>query len=191
MKKQSGGVLLYRQIDTEYQVLLAHPGGPFWAKKDVAAWSIPKGETEEGETLLDAARREFQEEMGAPVPEGELIELGTFKQSSSKDVTIWMLRADFDLARFKSQLITIEWPPKSGQQLEIPENDKATWMRLPEAQLKLFAYQVPILEAFCDRLGITADPPQIVPLETFTGAKKNPPPSPPAASGGLKQTSLF
>lgn len=195
MKKHSAGILLYRQIDNEYQVLLAHPGGPFWAKKDVAAWSIPKGEIEAGEDPLAAAKREFVEEMGLPVPDGEPVELGTFKQASAKIVTVWMVPGDFDLKRFKSQMTTIEWPPKSGQIVDIPENDKAAWWRLPEAQLKLFAYQVPILDAFCEKLGIAADPPQIVPLpKPVKTPKTNTTPPPRMAApqdGSPTQTSLF
>ena len=107
--------------------------------------------------------------MGTQLPEGELVSLGTHKQSSSKDVTVWALRADFEVSQFVSATIQIEWPPKSGTQIDIPENDRAEWMRLPEAQLKMFAYQVPILDALCVHLGITADAPQFVPLETVAG----------------------
>lgn len=154
MKKQSAGLLLYRNVLGGTEVFLVHPGGPFWAKKDIAAWSIPKGECEPEEDLLSAAKREFAEETGLAVPQAELSLLGQFKVSSNKEVTAWAAEADIDPKHVKSCLFAMEWPPKSGQRQEFPEVDKAAWFPLATAKAKLVKGQMPILEALADKLGV-------------------------------------
>lgn len=155
--KQSAGLLLYRNIKGKTEVLLAHPGGPFWAKKDMHAWSIPKGEFTDPEQPLAAAKREFHEEIGSPAPEGALLDLGTAKQSSGKMVFAWAVEGDLDVTKVKSNMISIEWPPKSGQQQEFPEIDKAAWFTFSVARRKLFTGQLPLLEALAKELGVTED----------------------------------
>lgn len=157
MAKSSAGILLYRQIGAAWEALLVHPGGPFWAKKDLGSWSIPKGEFESDEQPLAAAKREFQEEIGSPPPAGEYIWLGDFKQPSGKVVYAFALESDFDLEYFRSELFEMEWPPKSGKKQEFPENDKAAWVPLPVAMQKVVKGQVPIIEALTAQLGITLD----------------------------------
>lgn len=132
-----------------------HPGGPFWAKKDSGAWSIPKGEFEEGGEGLAAAKREFAEELSQSAPQGEYAELGSAKQSSGKLVYAWALEADVDISNVKSNTFTMEWPPKSGRQQEFPEIDKAAWFSLAAAQTKLVKGQLPLLESLVQRLGKT------------------------------------
>lgn len=156
--KQSAGLMLYRTRKNVTEVLLVHPGGPFWAKKDAGAWSIPKGEFTEGEAPLDAAKREFAEEIGQPVPDGEYSELGSVKYSN-KIAYVWTLEADIDLAHFKSNTFTMEWPPKSGQQQEFPEADKAAWIPLTKAKSKLVKGQVPLLEMLAEKLGADLEVP--------------------------------
>lgn len=152
--KQSAGLLLYRKKDKRVEVLIAHPGGPFWAKKDAAAWSIPKGEIEEGEELLEAAKREFAEELGKAAPEGEVISLGSAKQSSGKIVHAWAQEADFDASNVSSNTMMIEWPPKSGIQQEFPEVDRAAWVSIEKARNKLVKGQVPLLENLAEQLNV-------------------------------------
>ena len=126
-------------------MLLAHPGGPFFAKKDDGHWAIPKGECEPGEDELAAARREFTEELGIPVPPGDPVPLGEVKQSSSKVNVIWALEADPGPFEVRSNLFEMEWPPRSGKRAEFPEVDRAAWFSLDEAERKLFASQRPFL----------------------------------------------
>jgi predicted NUDIX family NTP pyrophosphohydrolase len=128
-------------------LLLVHPGGPFWAKKDIGAWSIPKGECKEGEEPLAAAKREFCEELGAPAS-GEFWELGTLVQPSRKEIIAWAVEADFPVAALKSNTFELEWPPKSGQKKQFPEVDRAEWFSPAEARQKILAGQV----EFIDRL---------------------------------------
>jgi predicted NUDIX family NTP pyrophosphohydrolase len=128
-------------------VLLVHPGGPFWAKKDDAAWSIPKGEAGPDEDHAAAARREFAEEVGA-LPAGPLLSLGEFRQPNGKLVVAFALEGDFDPAQLRSNLIEIDWPPRSGRKLTIPEVDRAQWFDLEVAARKLHKGQLPILAAF-------------------------------------------
>lgn len=154
MKKQSAGILLYKKSKTGASVLLVHPGGPFWAKKDSGAWSIPKGEFTEDENPFTAAKREFTEELGMPPPEGEFIELGSAKQSSGKIVHAWALQSDLDIKTIVSNTFSMEWPPKSGQHQEFPEVDKARWFSLAEAKDKLVKGQVPLLETLADYLDL-------------------------------------
>jgi predicted NUDIX family NTP pyrophosphohydrolase len=127
------------------EVLLAHPGGPFWAKKDDGSWSIPKGEFADGEDPLAAAKREFEEEMGVS-PAGDFIPLGTVRQPGGKMVFAWAIRADFDPSRLKSNMFSMEWPPKSGKRQEFPEVDRATWFGIDAARLKILKGQAPFLD---------------------------------------------
>lgn len=157
MKKQSAGLLLYKKTDVGIEVLIGHPGGPFWAKKDKGVWSIPKGECIDGEELLVAAYREFTEEMGATPPKNGLIDLGSAKQPSGKVVYAWALEADFDTTQVKSNTVDIEWPPKSGHIQQIPEIDKACWCSLAVAMDKVVKGQVPLLENLAQKLGVAIE----------------------------------
>lgn len=143
--KRSAGLLMYRRRDSELEVLLVHPGGPFWRHKDLGAWSVPKGEYPPTEDPLAAARREFAEETGATV-DGAFLPLGEIEQPSGKLVTAWAVEGDFDPATLVSNTIKIEWPPRSGQQLEIPEVDRAAWFTLDAARPKMNPAQLPFLE---------------------------------------------
>ncbi|MGY4857678.1 NUDIX domain-containing protein [Cryobacterium sp. AP23] len=148
MVVQSAGILLYRLTDAaEPQVWIAHMGGPFWARKDAAAWSIPKGEYEPGEDPFAAARREFAEEIGVPAPDAEYTPLGEFRQSSGKVVTVFAAEAELTVERVVSNTFTVEWPPRSGTLQEFPEIDDARWVGLAEARVKLVRGQVPVLDA--------------------------------------------
>jgi len=131
--------------DGKLEVLLIHPGGPFWAKRNEGAWSIPKGEIEPGETVLDVARREFEEELGTPPPDGELTSLGTVRQAGGKVVHAWTARGDLDVARVKSVTFSMEWPPRSGRMQEFPEVDRAAWFDLDEARRMILPSQLPLL----------------------------------------------
>jgi predicted NUDIX family NTP pyrophosphohydrolase len=146
MPQRSAGILLYRNRGGTIEVLLVHPGGPFWARKDDGAWSIPKGEYSSDEDGLAAARREFAEETGTRV-DGEAIALGAFRQSSAKTVDAWAIEGDFDPATLKSNTFTLEWPPRSGKTREVPEVDRAQWFTPEEAARKLLKGQRPVLEA--------------------------------------------
>ena len=155
MPQRSAGILLFRRRRGAIEVLLAHPGGPFWAKKDEGAWSIPKGVYEPGEDGLAAAKREFAEETGAQT-EGEAVALGAFRQSSAKTVDVWAIEGEFDPARLKSNTFTLEWPPRSGRRREVPEIDRVQWFALDEASRKMLKGQRPILQALLRGLGISA-----------------------------------
>ena len=144
--KRSAGILLYRRRGTQLEVLLVHPGGPFWSKKDDGAWFIPKGELEAGEEPLDAARREFCEELGCEPPPAEPLALGTVSNKSGKLIYAWALEGDFDLAAFKSNTFKLEWPPRSGQMREFPEVDRVAFFASPDAELKLHQAELPLLE---------------------------------------------
>jgi len=146
-KAKSAGLLLFRIREQRPEVFIGHMGGPFWAKKDDAGWSIPKGEYLEDEDPLLAARREFEEEIGSAAPEGPLLELGEVRQSSGKRVVAWAVEGDFDPAAVSSNTFSMEWPPKSGRQAEFPEIDRAEWFDLATAQRKLVRGQVGFLEA--------------------------------------------
>jgi len=154
MPKTSAALLLFRHRD-ELEVLIAHMGGPFWARKDAGAWSIPKGEYLDDEEPLAAARREFAEEMGSPPPDGDVIPLGTVKQSGGKTVTTYAVEGDFDLAGFHSNTFEMEWPRGSGRMREFPEVDRAEWMPVTVAREKLVKGQIPVLDALRDHLGLT------------------------------------
>jgi len=158
MPKHSAGLLLYRTSTFRgLEVLIVHPGGPFWAKRDFGAWSIPKGEFIENEEPLVAAKREFQEEMGAPAPLGDYVSLGEAKQASGKVVHIFALASDFNLELFKSNMFTMEWPPKSGTRQEFPECDRAAWVSMRTAKQKLVKGQVPLLETLAAKLQVRLD----------------------------------
>lgn len=148
--KQSAGILVFRRGDTKVEVLLAHPGGPFWAKKDV--WSIPKGELEQDEEPRSAARREFEEELGFSAPDGELIDLGSLK-ASNKINQIWALEADPDLTKFApKETVTMEWPPRSGQIQKFPESDRIGWFELSKAKQKLYKSQVGFIDMLAKKM---------------------------------------
>ena len=146
MAKVSAGVLLFRRDPTGLQVLLVHPGGPFWAKKDAGAWSIPKGLADEGEDLLAAAKREFLEETGMAI-EGAFLDVGAHKQPGGKTIVAWAHEGDFDPALFKSNTFTLEWPPRSGRMAQFPEVDRAAWHSIDEAFMKINKGQKPIIAA--------------------------------------------
>lgn len=158
MRKQSAGLLVYRTQNGKPEVLLAHVGGPWFAKKDAGAWSIPKGEIEEGEDPQSVARREFNEELGKKVPEGEPVELGVITQKNNKDVTAWALEGDLDVSSITSNTVEIEWPPRSGKKQRYPEIDRAGWFSLEEASTKLIPAQVAFLERLAEKLGIVIEP---------------------------------
>lgn len=152
MPKRSAGLLLFRRNGSALELLLVHMGGPFWAKKDDGAWSIPKGLNEEAEDALTTARREFEEETGCSPP-AETIELGSFKQPGGKVITAFAAEGDFDLAKFRSNLFEMEWPPRSGKRAEFPEADRAGWFAPAEALRKVTEGQMAIVEALVRRIG--------------------------------------
>jgi len=147
----SAGLVAFRRKN-ELEVLLGHPGGPFWAKKDAGVWTIPKGLIDPGEDLLAAARREFAEETGLAA-NGEMIALAPVNQKSGKAVYGFAFEADFDLTRFSSNTFEIEWPPKSGRRQRFPEIDRVAYFTLPIAMTKILAYQQPLLRELERRLG--------------------------------------
>jgi predicted NUDIX family NTP pyrophosphohydrolase len=146
--KTSAGILLFRLIAGEPEMLLVHPGGPYWAKKDLGAWSIPKGEYLDGEDPRDCALRELGEELGAapPIDIDALIDLGTVKQKGGKRVRAWAAEAEFDPATLRSNTFAMEWPPRSGAQREFPEVDRAAWFDPAEARRKILPAQIPFLD---------------------------------------------
>ncbi|MEU1038455.1 NUDIX domain-containing protein [Streptomyces sp. NPDC005907] len=146
--RRSAGLLLYRRAGDEFEVLLGHMGGPFFARRDAGAWTVPKGEYEPDEPAWDAARREFEEELGLPPPEGAAIPLGEVRQSNGKIVTAWAIEADLDPAAMVPGTFEMEWPPKSGRVQEFPELDRVQWCGLERAR----AVIVPAQAAFLDRL---------------------------------------
>jgi predicted NUDIX family NTP pyrophosphohydrolase len=144
--KTSAGILLHRQRDGAREVLLVHPGGPFWARKDAGAWSIPKGEYEEGDDPRACALREFEEELGTALPAGtDLTDLGTVRQSGGKVITAYAAAGDLDADAITSNTFTIEWPPRSGRTQEFPEVDRAGWFSLDEAREKINPAQAELL----------------------------------------------
>jgi len=147
---------MYRRTTGDLQVLLVHPGGPFWQKKDDGAWTIPKGEVESSEDELAAARREFREETGLDAV-GEMIPLGSAKHKSGKVVTAWAFEGDCDPTAIKSNTFSIEWPPKSGQKKEFPEVDRACFFRLAEARQKIMSAELPLLDALPAACGVKTD----------------------------------
>jgi len=148
MGKQSAGLLLYRCGGEGTEVLLVHPGGPFYVRKDEGVWSVPKGELEPGEEPVAVALREFEEELGsaAPVDPGALVELGSVRQKGGKVVVAWCAPGDFDVTRAQSSTFALEWPPRSGQIREFPEVDRAGWFSLAEARRKLVPAQAELVD---------------------------------------------
>lgn len=154
MTKRSAGLLLYRESPAGLELMLVHPGGPFWAKKDDGAWTIPKGLIEENEDPLAAARREFEEETGCAPPPGEAIPLQPLRQPGGKIVHAWALPGgDFDPSRLRSNTFTLEWPPKTGVQRTFPEIDRAGWFPLEAARRKILKGQAGFLDELAERLG--------------------------------------
>ena len=163
-ERRSAGLLLYRRragagVDAggggdggDVEVMLVHMGGPFWARKDEGAWSIPKGEHGSDEEPLAVARREFEEEIGRPPPEGPLLELGEVRQSGGKVVRAWALEADIDVSEIESNSFELEWPPRSGRMREFPEVDRAEWFDVETARLKLVRAQGGLLDALAAAL---------------------------------------
>ena len=149
MPKRSAGLLVWRRSSGGIEVLLVHPGGPLWARKDDGAWSVPKGEIDdEDEEPLDVARREFREELGKEPPTGDRVPLGEIRQSGGKVVTAWAVEGDLDVSTIHSNTFEMEWPPRSGARRSFPEVDRAGWFTLDDAKAKLLASQA----AFIDRL---------------------------------------
>ena len=145
MPERSAGLLLYHKVGKELEVFLVHPGGPFWAKKDDGAWSIPKGEFSEGEDALEAAKREFREETGFKI-EGSFKALDPVRQPSGKVVYAWSVEGDVDAAAMRSNRFSMEWPRGSGKILEFPEVDRGAWFNLEQARKKIVEGQIPFLE---------------------------------------------
>ena len=162
MIPQSAGILLFKYVDGDLRVMLAHPGGPYWAKKDNGAWSIPKGLFEENEEPIKAAKREFKEETGFDV-EGELIELGSLKQPSHKIVYAWAVEQDIDVSKIVSNTFELEWPNNSGNIKEYPEIDRCQWFGVAEAKIKILKGQAAFIDTLIKRL-------QYIPTE-FNGAR--------------------
>jgi predicted NUDIX family NTP pyrophosphohydrolase len=152
MHRRSAGLLMYRRQNLELEVFLVHPGGPFWAKKNLGAWSVPKGGYEEDEPALDAARREFQEETGF-VAEGNFLELGEVLQAGGKVVSAWAFEGDCNPAALTSNLCHVEWPPRSGRMIEIPEVDRGAWFLISDARQHILKTQAPFLDRLLRLLG--------------------------------------
>jgi predicted NUDIX family NTP pyrophosphohydrolase len=146
MARSSAGILLFRTRSGTPEVLLVHPGGPFWARRDAGAWSIPKGEHGDDEDPLQCALREFAEETGSALEPAELIELGTIRQKAGKLVTAWAAEGDLDPATVTSNTFTIQWPPRSGRMAEFPEVDRAEWFALAQAREKLVPAQAELVD---------------------------------------------
>ena len=157
MSKQSAGLLLFRKVATHIEVLLVHPGGPYWATKDEDAWSIPKGEFDQNEDPLDAARREFTEETGF-TPSGEVIPLETVRQPNGKFIHAWAIEGNFDPAKLQSNTFSLEWPPKSGRLEQFPEVDRAAWFLMRAAKQMILKGQEPFLKHLNEMLGQTGPP---------------------------------
>ncbi|TVT42417.1 NUDIX domain-containing protein [Amycolatopsis rhizosphaerae] len=148
--RQSAGILLYRKGSGGLEVLLGHMGGPFWARRDAGGWTLPKGEYDPGEEAEAAARREFREELGLPVPSGELTALGSIRQSGGKVVTAWALQADLDPALVVPGTFSMEWPRGSGRFQDFPELDRVAWFGIDQAREKILASQQPFLDRLAE-----------------------------------------
>ena len=170
MAKKSAGLLLFREASGRLEVLLVHPGGPFWAKKDEGAWSIPKGEFEDNEDPLSAAKREFAEETGLTL-DGDVIPLEPLRQPSGKVIYAWAMKHDVDLTGLKSNTFSMEWPPRSGHYQEFPEIDRAAWFTIETASEKLLKGQTPLLSQLQRRVG---GPCQLREKRDTTPAKSEP-----------------
>jgi len=157
MKKHSAGLIVFRRTDTGPEVLIAHMGSPWWAKKDFGAWSIPKGLIEEGEDPLAAAKREFSEELGLPVPDGDFIQLGAIEQHNNKSVAAWAVEADIDASQIKSNTFKAEWPPRSGKTQDFPEIDRAQWFSLSEAVKRVVRGQAELFKRLAQHLDVKVE----------------------------------
>jgi len=154
--RRSAGLLLYRRPpEGGVEVLLAHPGGPIWAKRDEGVWSVPKGEFHEGEEAWAVARREFEEETGHPPPGGDPIELGEIRQKGGKLVEAWAMEGDLDPATAHSNTFPFQWPPRSGQWITIPEIDRVEWFTPDEARRRIKDTQIPFIDRLQEALGLT------------------------------------
>ena len=142
----SAGILLYRRSNGRLEVLLAHPGGPYFARKDAGHWTIPKGEVDPGEDLIDVARREFEEETGHAVPAGPLVDLGSIVQKGGKVVHAWAAEGDLDPAAAVSNTFELEWPPRSGRSRTFPEVDRVEWLATDEARARIRSTQAPLID---------------------------------------------
>jgi predicted NUDIX family NTP pyrophosphohydrolase len=156
MAKRSAGLLMYRRAEAGLMVLLVHPGGPFWARKDLGAWSIPKGEYAQGEDSFACARREFAEELGS-APAGTPVPLGDVVQAGRKIVTVWAMEGEFDVSTLASNTFELEWPPRSGRRQSFPEVDRAEWFTLAAAREKLLPGQREFLDRLAAHLGARAE----------------------------------
>jgi predicted NUDIX family NTP pyrophosphohydrolase len=165
MKKQSAGLLVYRHRNGQVEVLIAHMGAPWWAKKDAGAWSIPKGEYSD-EDPKETARREFSEELGLEPPEGKWLKLGTIEQKNNKNVIAWAVEGDLVVSNIKSNTFKMEWPPRSGKMQEFPEIDRAGWFTLSEAAKKIIPAQIEFLERLADKLDVDIAPPPELPSQS-------------------------
>jgi predicted NUDIX family NTP pyrophosphohydrolase len=150
MPKQSAGLMMYRFRNSTLEVFLVHPGGPFWAKKDLGVWSIPKGEFLDDELPLAAAQREFEEETGF-APNGPFLELGSVTQTGGKIVSAWAFEGDCDPQKLRSNTFSLEWPPRSGRKIDVPEVDRALWYSIAEARSRLLPSQHPFLDRLLDK----------------------------------------
>lgn len=153
MSKLSAGLLLFRRTGDGIEVLIAHPGGPMWARRDEGAWSLPKGALDVDEDLLDAARREFREETGHAAPDGPSIDLGEVRMRSGKVVHAWGVEGDLDPAAIESMPFELEWPPRSGRRVTVPEIDRVAWLRPGEARRLLNAAQAAFVDRLLEALG--------------------------------------
>jgi predicted NUDIX family NTP pyrophosphohydrolase len=151
--RRSAGIVLYRVVDGHPQVLLGHMGGPFWRRRDAGAWTIPKGGYDDDEDALVAARREYEEEIGHPVPDGDLLPLGDVLQANGKIVTAWAVRGDLDPSSARSNTFEVEWPPNSGRRQAFPELDRVAWFSIEEAQAKAVAAQAGLFQRLAAALG--------------------------------------
>jgi predicted NUDIX family NTP pyrophosphohydrolase len=154
MPKRSAGLMMYRCGPHSVEVFLVHPGGPYFTKKDLGAWTIPKGEYLEDEQPLEAAKREFQEETGFPVPE-IFLDLGSIKQAGGKIVSAWAFEGDCDPSKMISNLCEVEWPPRSGRLIEILEADRGAWFSIDEAKARIKSTQIPLLDRLMAALNLT------------------------------------
>jgi len=153
MAKLSSGLLLYRHVGDEIQVLIAHPGGPIWSRRDLGAWSLPKGAIDAGEVPLEAARREFHEETGHEAPDGEVLDLGVVRMRSGKVVHGFAIEGDLDPAHLRSMRVDVEWPPRTGRLLNVPGIDRVLWANPAEARRRLNPAQASFVDRLLETLG--------------------------------------
>ena len=154
---RSAAIILFRRVGAEIEILIVHPGGPLWARRDDGAWSIPKGEYDAGEEPLAAAHREFAEEIGTPAPDGEPLALGEVRLKSGKRVVAWALEGDLDADAIRSNMFELQWPPRSGRLQEFPEVDRAGWFEPAAARVKLNPAQAEFVDRLLDMLDLSTD----------------------------------